>query len=256
MLFAGLLPTVDVMAELILATALLGELSIIVAQIISRSVWGASILWSDEVAHLALSTLTFFGGAVAYRRCRYTSVAVATNMLPERGRKIFATAASDSLVLPFSALVLLFSSVPLILSNWTQVTPVLELPASIIDLPFRRHEHASCAKALYAIDRMWRAHRHVAFIIGIAVAILAVTVQFAWPAWLGSDICNLYVPNSIFCVPDFCWPARRFRIIAGGRGLSRTYGRGSAGELARKHDRGDGQFCSIGSSLLCIPCRS
>ena len=197
MLFEGLLPIVDVVAELILVTALLGELSIIVAQIISRSVWGASILWSDEVAHLALSTLTFFGGAVAYRRGHYASVAVATNMLPERGRKIFATAA-DSLVL-FSALILLFSSLPLILSNWTQVTPVLEMPASIIDFPFVM---SMFLLALYAIDRMWQAHRHVALIIGIPVAILAVTAQFEWPAWLGSDIA-IYTSLTLFFVLIF-----------------------------------------------------
>jgi Tripartite ATP-independent periplasmic transporters, DctQ component len=47
---------------------LLGEVGLVVANVLAHAYFHRSFLWADEVARLALSILAFIGGAVAYRR--------------------------------------------------------------------------------------------------------------------------------------------------------------------------------------------
>jgi len=63
----GLLGPVDRVGEAILVAALLGELGVIVLDVVARSFGSSGFLWTQEVAQFALSVITFIGGAVAYR---------------------------------------------------------------------------------------------------------------------------------------------------------------------------------------------
>lgn len=61
-------------AEIILVVAILGELSAVIINVVARVVLGVSFLWTEEIAKIALSTLTFVGGTVAYERGDHTYV--------------------------------------------------------------------------------------------------------------------------------------------------------------------------------------
>ena len=56
----------DRLLEGIVAFAIVGELLVILLNIGSRVVTGNSILWTQEVSELALLTIAFVGGAIAY----------------------------------------------------------------------------------------------------------------------------------------------------------------------------------------------
>src|ERR1051326_4267540 len=63
-----LLHGVDFLAESLLVAALIGELGLVLANVVARAYFRQSFLWADEAARLALSVLAFVGGAGALRR--------------------------------------------------------------------------------------------------------------------------------------------------------------------------------------------
>ena len=65
---------VNALANGVVAIALIGELGAVFANVISRSIFDTAFLWTDEIAKLALSTLAFIGGAVAYAQGHHTFV--------------------------------------------------------------------------------------------------------------------------------------------------------------------------------------
>src|SRR5262245_45438533 len=62
-----LLRAMDLCAESLVVAALLVELGLVLANVLARTYFHRSFLWSDEAARLSLSILAFIGGAVAYR---------------------------------------------------------------------------------------------------------------------------------------------------------------------------------------------
>src|SRR6266700_2186064 len=80
-----LLRSVDTLAESILVAALLGELGLVLANVLARAYFQQSFLWADEAARLSLSILAFIGGAVAYRRRDHAFVRVVLNLVSKRG---------------------------------------------------------------------------------------------------------------------------------------------------------------------------
>src|ERR1700734_4133801 len=79
------LRALDRLAETIVVGALLGELLLVLANVIARVFFRQSFLWSDEVARLVLSILAFIGGAVAYRRRGPAPGRLALNLVPRPG---------------------------------------------------------------------------------------------------------------------------------------------------------------------------
>ena len=77
-----ILRALDRLSEGVLVAALLGELAAVLANVFVRSFFGRSFLWTDEVARMALSLLTFVGGIVAYRHGHHAFVRVVLNALP------------------------------------------------------------------------------------------------------------------------------------------------------------------------------
>ena len=109
----------DGIAETILIVALLGELLAVVVNVVARFTLGVSFLWTEEVARIALSTLTFVGGTLAYRRGDHTCVRAVIDTLPPRVRRTCLSLA-DALVL-LVALVALLSSFKVLALNFTRV---------------------------------------------------------------------------------------------------------------------------------------
>jgi tripartite ATP-independent transporter DctM subunit len=175
----------DGIAEAILVVAVLGELFAVVLNVLARVFLGVSFLWTEEIARLALSTLTFVGGTVAYRRGDHTYVRAVIDTLPLYiHRRCLALA--EALVL-LIAIVALLSSFDLLALNWYQITPILGWPVSNFAVPLT----ASMALlSFYAIERLWREHRASAFgviVTVLAVALAAYLTQGIWRQWVAGD---------------------------------------------------------------------
>src|SRR5271156_50187 len=67
-----------VTATVVAAAALLIELAVVLVSILGRSLAGHAPLWSDEASRLALSVITFIGGAAAYRGAHHTAIRLVT----------------------------------------------------------------------------------------------------------------------------------------------------------------------------------
>jgi tripartite ATP-independent transporter DctM subunit len=195
----GFIAPVIAVANVVLATALLGELGAVFANVIARTFFDVAFLWTDEVAKLALSTLAFVGGAVAYASGHHTYVRVLLKRFGLPGERM-CIAAADLLVL-LIAVVAGVSSLSLLETRWDELTPILQMPASWIVAPLT----ASMALlALAAIDRLTRQHRPTVI---IAAAVLVTLLVFAtatrslWTPWFAGDV---IVALGLFFVTIFC----------------------------------------------------
>ncbi|MGA2568516.1 MAG: TRAP transporter large permease subunit, partial [Pseudolabrys sp.] len=179
------LRVLDGIAETILVVAVLGELFAVGVNVLARVILGISFLWTEEIAQIALSTLTFVGGTVAYRRGDHTFVRAVIDTLPLYVHRR-CVALADALVLAI-AIVALLSSFKLVAMNWQQITPILGWPVSNFAVPLT----ASMALlAFYAVERLWRDHRASAFgvLIGVlAVAVVVAMSQSIWRPWVVGD---------------------------------------------------------------------
>ena len=180
---------VDGVADTILVVAVLGELIAVIVNVLARVFLGVSFLWTEEIARIALSTLTFVGGTVAYRRGDHTYVRAVIDTLPLYVHRR-CVALADALVLAI-AIIALLSSFELLALNWQQTTPILGWPVSNIAVPLT----ASMALlAYYAAARLWREHRKSAFgvvVTVIAVAAVMLATQAIWRPWIVGDIAIL-----------------------------------------------------------------
>jgi hypothetical protein len=79
-----LLGAIDLCAEGLVVIALTVQLALVLANVLARSWFQHSFLWSDETARLSLSLLAFIGGAVAYRRRDHAFVRIILSFYPRR----------------------------------------------------------------------------------------------------------------------------------------------------------------------------
>src|SRR6202035_5720249 len=124
---------VDGFAEGLVVIALVGELALVLANVVARVFFHTSFLWTDEVARLALSVLAFVGGAVAYRRRDHAFVRVLLDVAPAPAERT-CVALADIIVL-FVVGLTGIASAEFIASSWGERTPILQLPAALIALP-------------------------------------------------------------------------------------------------------------------------
>jgi TRAP-type C4-dicarboxylate transport system permease small subunit len=111
---------VDRCAETVVAVALVGELALVVANVVARAYLHHSFLWADELARLALSILAFVGGAIAYRRRDHAFVRVVLSLFPGAVERA-CLALADVLVLLIAALTA-YASLEFIASSWNPPT--------------------------------------------------------------------------------------------------------------------------------------
>src|SRR6266700_233770 len=158
-----LLRSVDTLAESILVAALLGELGLVLANVLARAYFQQSFLWADEAARLSLSILAFIGGAVAYRRRDHAFVRVVLNLVSKRGER-GCLALADIVVL-FVAGLTGIASAEFIASSWNERTPILQLPAAMIALPL---PVGMALLVLYALANLRGEHGRMAWGVGAA----------------------------------------------------------------------------------------
>jgi tripartite ATP-independent transporter DctM subunit len=182
---ASFIAPVIAVANAVLAVALLGELGVVFANVIMRTLFDTAFLWTDEVAKLALSTLAFVGGAVAYASGHHTYVRVLLKRLGPRGERL-CIAAADLVVL-LIAVVTGVSSISLLQTRSDEITPMLQMPAAWIVAPLTA---SMAVLALAAIDRLARQHRPTVIVAAaVLVPLLAVAAatRALWTPWFAGD---------------------------------------------------------------------
>src|ERR1700674_5573067 len=180
-----LLRAVDAFAESILVAALLGELGLVLANVLARAYFQQSFLWADEAARLALSILAFIGGAVAYRRRDHAFVRVVLNLVSKRSER--ACLALADVVVLFVAGLTGIASAEFIASSWNERTPILQLPAAMIALPL---PVGMVLLALYALANLRGEHGRMAWGVGVpfvGVIAAAAATRDLWLPQLGGD---------------------------------------------------------------------
>jgi len=176
---------VDLAAESVIVTALLGELVLVLANVAARVYFQHSFLWTDEIARLALSILAFIGGAVAYRRRDHAFVRAILSRCPqhiERG----CLALADVVVL-FVAGLTAYASIDFLGSSWGEYTPIFQMPAALIALPLTI---GMVLMMLYASVNLKRDHGMMALRVGLVFATfitMAALTRDIWLPLLGDD---------------------------------------------------------------------
>ena len=187
--FAGpedrVLRLIDGLAAALVAAALLGELSLVLANVAARSSFHRSFLWADEAARLALSILAFIGGPLAYRRGEHAFVRIVVDQTsPRIARACLALA--DVIVL-FVAGLTGIASTGFVAASWAERTPILQLPAGLIALPLTL---GMALLAVYAAANLLRRHAGIApwvSAVFAAVMLVAVLTRDDWLPLLGGD---------------------------------------------------------------------
>jgi tripartite ATP-independent transporter DctM subunit len=176
----------DLGVDILVGAALLGELLVVIASVVGRTVFDWPILWADEAGNLALSVIAFLGGAIAYRREQHVFVRTFVDMLPPRWHDV-CYGAVDWLVCEI-AVVALFHSLPLLDARWDETTPVLEMRATWLVLPLTG---GMAVLAIYALVRLFErtATSAITSLAGVAAATIAVCgVHNLWLLSLPSDV--------------------------------------------------------------------
>jgi tripartite ATP-independent transporter DctM subunit len=163
---AGLLYT---LARLVAAAALLIELVVILITVTERSFLGHALLWGDEASRLALSVLTFIGGAAAYRGAHHSAVRLITDRMAPTARQSCAIAI-EWLVLLVTATAA-WQSLGLLQASWEDLTPMLQISTGWIAMPVTV---GTTLIALFALERLFSAYPLArVLLIGSAVGIVA-----------------------------------------------------------------------------------
>lgn len=176
---------VDAVADGVIGVALAGELGAVFCDVVARTLFDSPFLWSEEVAKLALSTLAFLGGAVAYRRGHHSFVRAFIDALAPAARHS-CLVLSDLLVLLVAAVTGL-AALPLLAARWSELTPILAIEGTWIALPLGL---GMALLALHALDRLLRQDRRTVLLAGAALALalaLVISTREAWLPFLAGD---------------------------------------------------------------------
>ncbi|MDE2364026.1 MAG: TRAP transporter large permease subunit [Hyphomicrobiales bacterium] len=127
-------PWIESAFDAFLAFVLVAELLLLFGNTALRSLTGYSLVWANEIAEYALTSLAFIGGAIAYHRGGHLVVRFVVDALPQPLRK-YAECARHYFVL-LAALMGLFYIVPMWNNSWSNLTVVLQVSKSWTLIPF------------------------------------------------------------------------------------------------------------------------
>jgi tripartite ATP-independent transporter DctM subunit len=168
-------------AEIVVVLALVAEVVAMFGNVIFRSFFNSSLLWSLEVGELALVVMTFLGGAIAYPRNEHMALHAFVQRLPQRWHsgieafchwQVFAMALAGC-----------WLAWEMMLSRWGEQTPYLGLRAIWFAVPMIV---GMALLAYFAVKRIllkpWREVIVTALFVGLLVAGV-----FAIAAVLGTE---------------------------------------------------------------------
>ncbi|MDQ0675214.1 tripartite ATP-independent transporter DctM subunit [Pseudarthrobacter siccitolerans] len=179
----------DKALEGVVGAAIVAELVVILLNIMVRVITGDSVLWTQEVSEIALLTIAFIGGAIAYPKGAHMSVQALIMRLPAAWKPYLA-ALVDWLVLVMSAgTFALF--VPTLLQQLEEKTPILQLPVFWVSLPF---SIGMVLIAWFALLKLWRQERRPVLAAAGMTAVLFVLVLGVQPIFYYAS------PNALLAV--------------------------------------------------------
>jgi tripartite ATP-independent transporter DctM subunit len=168
----------DGLADAIVIAALVGELIVVLVNMVLRATLSVSFTWSDEASQFSLIVMAFIGGAMSYRRGEHVVVRVITERLPVRVRERVAVLA-DCLVFGLSVVVAFLGAAATYQDRGIH-TPQLHLSQSLFDAPIVIGMTIIAVHVAFGLFR--RSRRGVA-VIAIATTALAVGAVAANDHW-------------------------------------------------------------------------
>ena len=169
-----------VLAGAVGAAALLIELVVVLVSITGRSVFGHSFLWADEASRLALSVITFIGGAASYRGAHHSAIRIVTDRLPAPVRD--ATAIGVEWLVAIVTATAAWQSLSLLTASWGDLTPILQISTGWIALPVTV---GPTLIALFALERL-TVVRRPGLVLAVGAAMAALTALAYW--YGGADL--------------------------------------------------------------------
>jgi len=235
----------EVLADGAVIVALLGELVVVLATVVGRALFDDSLTWGQEVAHIALTVITFIGGALAYRRNYLLSLETITKRLPPTWRSIAQTT-SEWVIVAVSAMIAI-ASWPLLADGWEQQTPILLIAHSWLVLPLTV---GMTLFAMQALENLARRPTMIALGSGLALGVLvaaALLTRPLWHQWMqGPHIIELVL--GLFLILLVLGLPIAFALVVGAILFMFSTGVGSMVVLPRQMDDAVGNFI-----LLSIP---
>jgi tripartite ATP-independent transporter DctM subunit len=229
----------------VLAAALLGELAVVFFNVVGRAFFNVPLLWSDEAAKLALSTIAFLGGAFAYRRGEHAFVHTLLDALPAPAQRV-CYALNELLVLTL-ALVAGYNAVPLFIARWDEATPILQMHASWFAAPLIAGAIVLTGSAL---ERLVRLHRKTVLGVAAVYVLLAASMVLSrelWRPWFSGDAGLGLALGLFFCTVLLGLPVA-FALLLGTVGYLYATGAVPMVALAQNMVDGTGNFV-----LLALP---
>jgi tripartite ATP-independent transporter DctM subunit len=168
-------------AEILVALALVGELVAMFGNVISRALFGSSLLWSLEVGELALVVMTFVGGAIAFPRNEHMALHVVIQRLPARWHLTIEALGCWQVFA--MAMVAGWLAYGMMLSRWDERTPYLGLSAVWFAAPMIL---GMALLAYFAVRRVLAQSGLTVLYTGLAVA-AAIAALFVLSEMAGSE---------------------------------------------------------------------
>ena len=235
----------EVLADIVVSVALLGELLVVLVTVVGRALFGDSLTWGQEVAHIALTVITFIGGALAYRRNYQLSLEAVTKRLPPGWQQVVQTS-TDWIIVSVSLMVAV-ASWPLLSEGWEQRTPILQIAHSWLVLPLTV---GMVLFAMQALENLARRPGTVLLSTGLGLAVLVTLAIISRPLW-GHWMQGPHIIELVLCLflilLVFGLPIA-FALVVGAVLFMFTTGLGSMVVLPRQMDDAVGNFI-----LLSIP---
>ena len=179
---------VEQVAEIVVVFALAGELIAMFGNVISRSLFDTSLLWSLEVAEVALVVMTFIGGAIAYPRNEHMALHVFVQRLPLRWHSpVDAFACWQVFAMSIIGGWLAYE---MMLSRWDERTVYLGLSAMWFAIPMIA---GMALLAYFAFKRALLQPRRVAIVTGL-VTVLALAALLVFASMLGPQARDYALP--------------------------------------------------------------
>ena len=171
-------PSFDRVLDAIVVSALLVQLVITVVSVTLRSLTSFTLLWSDDTAKLALSTVAFLGGAVAYRRGQHAVIEFGIDMLPAFGRLVCR--AIVELVAVTVTIAAGLASIALFRNRLDEVMPMLGVSGAWNVVPFAL---GMAVIAVTALERLTHLSSRVLVTAAACLATVAVAIFLIWDSW-------------------------------------------------------------------------
>ena len=194
-LVAGLLWAVEVAAAILLVA----DLGVVVVSVLSRYLFDASMVWSDDVARTLLLAVSFFGAAAALARGENAGVTFFVDRLAERHRRRIE-AMVDVVVLVIAASLTWNGWV--LLGDTAGQTVGAGIPQEVFFGPLCL---AGAAFTVFALDRLLK---HRAVRLAAAVLVTGVVAGLFW-AW------GAFAPDSLPTMPWLMGAAFLVALVAG-----------------------------------------